>query len=505
MKRLVIILELFMLMVSCQLKSQEFSTFYETIFKQREEQLGCFTNFKGADSAGNHAKKDSSLISFDPLMMESVFNTTRPFGYNNASFISAKGFQLRYSLGVGYHSKWLSFHIRPEYLTANNPPYRSSVYYGQSIQLKHRQFYPGQSSLKIHLWKFDLGVGTENMVWGPGQFNALILSNHAPGFQHFLISTGQPIRIGIGNIQFNLLGGKLENDRLLSSEVFFQRAPPPSDDWRFLSGINFTYQPVFIPNFYIGFNRTMQMYGSSYMKSDKPFLRKYVPVLAAVFAKKINTQIDAQNQNDGADQQASLFMRFVMPSNHIEFYTEYGYNDFKANLRDFFLDPQHAAAYIVGFKKIFGMKKKNYWTVNGEITQMSQSNDYLVRNAGNWYEHSVLIQGLTHKNQILGAGSGMGNNVQVLNINKNFNNNLMGFKMQRIQNDPRGFRLGDLSTLYLSEISWTDFAYGPVFRYNVKKLLFTGEIQAVHSKNYAWEKRNLFNLYSYFSIAYKFK
>ncbi len=488
---------------SLHLKSQEFSTFHELTFKKRENQLLGLSKFNYSYSFRDNSQTDSTKFSIKPLMIESAFNSSRPFGYNNASFIAAKGIQMRYSWGVGYHSKLVSINIKPEYLAAKNPSYQHSAYFGESTHRNYRQFYPGQSSLKLHFWKIDLGIGTENFFWGPGQFNALILSNNAPGFKHFTISSNKPIKIGIGKIEFQALGGKLENDSLLTSEALYQMPAPYSRDWRYLSGVNFSYQPFFIPNFFIGFTRTMQLYGKSNMQSQLPFFRKYFPSISAVFAKKINTQIDAPDQNDGSDQQASFFMRFLMPASHIEFYTEYGYNDFKANLRDFFLDPQHAAAYIIGFKKIFDLKNNNYWSINGEITQMAQSNDYLVRYAGNWYEHGVMIQGLTHKNQILGAGSGKGNNVQVLNLNRNFNNNLIGFKIQRIQNDPRGFRLGDISTLYLSKIIWTDISYGPVFRYNFKKLLVAGEIQAVHSKNYAWENQNLFNLYSYLSFTYK--
>lgn len=490
---------------SLQLKSQEFSTFYESTFKQRENQLIDFSKVNNSFTFHDNIQIDSSKFSIKPIVVETLFNSSRPFGYNNASFISAKGLQMRYSLGVGYNSKLLSVNIRPEYLNSKNPIYKFSDYFGQSTSPQYRKSYPAQSSLKLHLWKFDLGAGTENIFWGPGQFNALIMSNNAPGFKHFSISSNKPIKIGIGKLDFQILGGKLENDSLLNSEVFYQKSAPYSKDWRYLSGVNFSYQPVFIPNFYIGFTRTMQLFGKSNIQSQLPFFRKYFPAVSAIFAKKINTQIDAPDQNDGSDQQASFFMRFLIPSSHFEFYTEYGYNDFKANARDFFLDPQHAAAYIIGFKKIFGLKNKDYWILNGEITQMAQSNDYLVRNAGNWYEHGLIVQGLTNKNQILGAGSGKGNNIQIINLNKNFKDNLVGFKIQRIQNDPRGFRLGDLSSLYLSKISWTDLTYGPVFRYNRDKLILVGEIQAVHSKNYAWEKQNLFNFNSYLSLSYMLK
>ncbi|MEY4342572.1 MAG: hypothetical protein RL736_365, partial [Pseudomonadota bacterium] len=39
-----------------------------------------------------------------------------------------------------------------------------------------------------------------------------------------------------------------------------------------------------------------------------------------------------------------------------EFYLEYGYNDFKQNMRDFTTNANHSSAFIAGFKKIVNLK-----------------------------------------------------------------------------------------------------------------------------------------------------
>jgi hypothetical protein len=62
------------------------------------------------------------------------------------------------------------------------------------------------------------------------------------------------------------------------------------------------------------------------------------------------------------------------------------------------------------------VNSKNFITITAEATRMSQTPSYLLRNAGNWYEHGIIYEGYTNENQILGAGSGFGNNVQTVKL-----------------------------------------------------------------------------------------
>jgi len=74
--------------------------------------------------------------------------------------------------------------------------------------------------------------------------------------------------------------------------------------------------------------------------------------------------------------------------------------------------------------------------------------------------------------------------------------------VQRIQNDPRAL-LTDVNQLWLSPISWNDFVWGPTAQWNRKNLLVRGELQFVHSKNYAWIREKKFNLFSSINLIYK--
>jgi hypothetical protein len=227
-----------------------------------------------------------------------------------------------------------------------------------------------------------------------------------------------------------------------------------------------------------------------------------LPAVTSLFKKKINTQLNAPNGDDGKDQQASVFLRMVFPKSNFETYVEYGYNDFKDNVRDLAVDAQHSSAYIVGFKKLIPKTARKYISVSGEITQLAQSSDYVVRSAGNWYVHSAIIQGFTHMNQILGAGSGLGNNVQTIVVERVAGPRRIGFKLQRIENDPHRL-VGGIDAEFLGSIKWTDITYGPMAQWVKDKWLIKGELQFVNSHNYGWERGSLFNVFTGINFTYR--
>jgi hypothetical protein len=435
-----------------------------------------------------------------PLLWTSKFNSHHPYGWNDQEMIAAKGFQSNFT--AGFHLKLgpLSAQLQPNYFYAANPNFDYNNSYGQVTNGIQSHLTLGQSSLRLNLGPISLGISNENLWWGPGQYSALLLSNNAPGFKHITFNTTKPIKTHIGSFEFQIFGGRLEEDTTQTNalyENFFLKAVSHKKDWRYMNGMAISYQPVFLKGFFIGATRSFQLYGEDFDLQEPNFMQKYVPVLSALFKNNtINEDAKAR------DQQLSIFLRWLLEKAHAEFYFEYGYNDHKANLRDFALAPVHAAAYILGSKKLIQIPRNEWIELNFELTQMAQNNDYLVRNAGNWYIHGLIGQGLTNQRQILGAGSGMGNNVQTLSAAWLNGFKKIGFKLQRIQQDPRGFR-GDFSTLGLTNDQWSDFAIGLFGRWNYGKWMASAEIQQVSSRNYAWSAgKRASNFYGLLNIGY---
>ena len=164
------------------------------------------------------------------------------------------------------------------------------------------------------------------------------------------------------------------------------------------------------------------------------------------------------------------------------------------------LDMPHSAASIYGLKKIQYLNEKVYLNFEAEATQMSQRPSYLQRNADNWYEHRN--GGYINENQILGAGSGWGNDVQTFAMSLNKGWNKYGIKFQHISHDPIRM-ISNWQDLYLGKVDWQDFSYGLILKQKRNHFLFNLNIEWVNSKNYLWQdKNNASNFYFFVNTIY---
>jgi len=199
----------------------------------------------------------------------------------------------------------------------------------------------------------------------------------------------------------------------------------------------------------------------------------------------------------------SGYVKYVFPNEHAEVYYEYGWNDGSSNLRDLTLEVAHSAASIFGLKKITYLNSNTYFSIEAEATKTAQSPGYLQRNAGNWYVHNQISEGYTNENQILGAASGLGNNVQTIQLSINKNWNKYGIRFQHISQNPIRFTNNNWKELYLGDLNWDDYSYGLVLKQKYKKVLFNLNIDWVNSKNYLWINNNkATNLYFFLNTIY---
>lgn len=431
------------------------------------------------------AKSNAVFLGLLPGSLKIKYNSAAPYGWNDEGMIPAKGLQTEFSTGVAFTSRWTDIRLQPQFVYAGNPQFRFSNSYGDATNGTFTKVFAGQSFLKLKLGPVSAGLSTANLWWGPGQYSSLLLSNNAPGFAHLTIHTNKPIHTTIGSFEFQLIGGKLNEDsadgRLY--ENFHLKPAVLTEDWRYLNAMVLSYQPSFFKGFTIGLTRAFQIYHTELYKEGGTFFRKYLPVFSALFKNSVG---GVAEDTIPRDQQISLFARWVFPKAHTEFYVEYGYNDHSANTRDFIIDPTHSAAYIAGGKTLVPLRNKNRWIeINGELTHMAQSVNYIVRNAGNWYLHGSAVQGMTNDKQILGAGSGEGNNVQTLTISRLDGLDKLGLTLQRIQHDPMALG-GSFGNLGLRSFEWTDFSVGLLYRKKIKQLMLHADAQWVTANNYAW-------------------
>lgn len=442
--------------------------------------------------------KNKGVVQLMPAMMRVKLNTHHPFGWNDEAMLAAKGIQTSFSTGI--FAEWgpLSVQVQPELYYGNNPTFEHNAFYGAPSTGSYTKLIPGNSNVLLHAGPLAVGISTQSIWWGPGQFSSLILSNNATPFTHLTFHTTRPLKTTIGNFEWQLVLARLNEDSAKGGlyENLHHKPVVLTDDSRYYNAFLISFQPKFFKHFYIGASRAFQIYSKNINDINGDFFNKYLVALNPGFKKS-----SIQDEGRVGDQQASVFARWVFPKSHVEFYFEYGQNDHKANYRDYAIDVEAGAAYIVGGKKLFPLKKSRYIELSSELIQMAQSTDWVLRNTGNWYVHGEIFQGMTNDRQILGAGSGFGNNVQSIKLNWVNGIQKFGAIFQRIQHDPKALIGG--YPLLLRPTFWNEYAWGLYGRYAYKKFIGSIDLQYTHSRNYAWEKgmrRN--NIYSMLNIAY---
>lgn len=467
-----------------------------------------------------------------PFSWQNQYNSHHPYGWNDGAMISARGYQTMVSGGFYAKIGPLTIQLRPEFVSAQNKAFdgfaldRSDIelaqYYVFANNLdvperfgngSYNKLFWGQSSIRLNAGPMSLGLSNENIWWGPGRNNAIMMTNNAAGFKHLTLNTIKPIRTPIGSFEMQVIAGKLENSGYTPLSVTADSKGknlfrPYNDDWRYLTGFNINYQPKWIPGLFLGFTRDFM----SYHKDLRGF-KDYFPFFTPV--QKVNSGLDGGPIEQ--DQRLSFYSRWLFPKAHAEVYFEYGVNDNSYNLRDFIGSPDHSRSYVFGFSKLVPVKSKKdeFIEINAEVTQMSQSADRLVREAGDFYSHSYVRQGYTNLGQVLGAGTGSGSNIQSIDISWVKGLKKIGLGFERFEHQ------ADLYERYFKSLNdnsrrWVDFAFAAKGTWNYKNLILNAKLQGIKSLNYQWRLKNytpdqyyiptndVFNFHGELGVSYRF-
>jgi hypothetical protein len=441
------------------------------------------------ENNGHLVEKKYLDIQLLPINFLQKNNSHHPYGWNDGPLSFSKGYQFVGSGGFYMRLGNIHLTLMPEYFKTASDPYETGAWGQPTPSLSKLTM--GQSSLRMDLGPLIIGVSTQNLWLGPGIYSSLLMSNNAPGFNHFNIQTNRPIITPLGSFQLNVVGGTLAYNKGQGFENANLKPYENIPHTNYLSLLSISYSPVFFKNFYLTANRAFTI-----PTQDKPsskltdyYLLSLKPLYRNVY----------QDNALPIDQVLSGSVKYVFPKEHAEVYFEYGWNDGKSNSRDLFLDMSHSAASIYGLKKIQYLNDKTYLNFEAEATQMSQRPSYLQRNAGNWYVHQN--GGYINENQILGAGSGWGNDVQsfALSLNKGWNK--YGIKFQHIAHNPIG--VTNMLAYDGGLPYWDDYAYGIQLKQKYKHFLFNLNMEWVNSKNYLWQNNNkVSNVYLFLNTIY---
>ncbi|MFC4872841.1 capsule assembly Wzi family protein [Negadavirga shengliensis] len=439
-----------------------------------------------------------------PVQNSVLINTHRPYGWGNGLMIPNVGLQNFTTLGGHAKLLFLNVQLQPEFVIAQNLAYpgfpdtfdegvtRTRFLYWNSGDFPERfgegvysKLWWGQSKLTAEYGAFELGVSTQNIWWGPGQFNTLTIGNNAPGFPHLTLNTIKPAKTFLGNLEMQLILGNLIESQLPPTQFnelnskFFKEF---SGDDKYLNGFSISYNPKWIPNLFLGVSRTYQQYNT--MRGGS--FRDWFPVIDPLQ----KTRVGFDRDSEGKDQQVTVFGRYLNQQANAEIYVEYGKRDHSYNWREFILNPDHARAFLMGFNKIFGLSEyaRNI-QIRGEITHQQESVNRYVRYWGllgglTWHTHYI-ARGFTNYGQPLGVGTGVGSNAQTLEFSLVEKLNKMGILLERVANH-QDFYYRAFGQQQERQ-PWVDLSLGLLFDHQWDNLLVSSKLQFINGLNYQWQ------------------
>ena len=453
--------------------------------------------------------KSDFRLTLLPIYTHTRFNRHHPYGWSDGAMVPAAGLQQYISGGVYLKAGPLEAQLRPEYVWAQNREFQNPPFRPQRIHMPERmgqetytRGYLGQSFVKLHMGPLAVGMSNENIWWGPGRKNAIIMSNNAPGFQHFTLHTNKPITGRYGTLEGQIVAGRLRR----SGFVYPQRYtagewPPIAGDvvpdsihgdahYGFFNGMSFVYQPKWTPGLFLGASRVVQVVG------EPDGIRDYFNIiyLESRGEKAGNIEEDGMLRN----QIISVFARYLFKESNAEIYFEVGREDNWWDFEDFMTRLNYSTAYLTGFRKIYVMPGKDHWLqLDAEYTKIQAPFANLVR-AGtqgySFYSHGSQM-GWTHRGQVLGAGIGPGSNMHTLGVTYGKGFNTYGIHLERVAyhedmmyTQIDYLKIGDGTNPFLIDASkhFVDWGFLLSHHTSYNKLMVGYNIHILRTYNFQW-------------------
>lgn len=479
----------------------------EVSFAQRPIQLTALDSLPAFWQRKNDWKLFSGVldetleVALLPVSTAVQYSSFMPHGRNDGAMLPAVGWQSILSGGVYARCKNWDLQLRPELRYAQNKTYegfpdvhyesnwvRRYVFWNKidqpedfgSPDLWH--FFPGQSHISYGN-EWAVGVSTQNLWWGPSKRNALIMSNNAGGFAHAFAGTRKPLKTSIGSFEGQVLAGLLSGSQRTPPQparrfYFSTIYHPKPNEKRYLSGLNLSWQPRWVPGLFIGASKTKQLY-----VGDLDRIRDFLPF----FVPPIDPLAVADVRRSPSQQQSSVYMRWVFEADRSEIYAEYGTHGMRKKLRKWLEEPERNRGYTLGLSKLFSLSQENkFFQLQAEFTQLQQTQWRGIEAADSWYLSDEVRHGYTHRGEIIGASIGPGSNSQFLELSWVEGLKRISLQLERLvnQNDFIMFAFNDTGDF---RRHWIDHTVGLHVDLPLKNLLLSSKLHYTRSINYQWE------------------
>jgi hypothetical protein len=400
------------------------------------------------------ARGGRSLTWLSPDIHVTV-NSAIPFSMNEGGMWAGRGAGIRLTGGAELSSGRFRVVIAPEYVRSTNAKFERITHrggywypnpsvpetrYGNGFanpwyarpysadlpwrfgNKETRKLIPGQSGAWYNTGPIEFGATTENMWWGPGIKNAIVMSDNAAGIPRLELRTARPWNTRVGAFEARWFVGAL------SESQYFDTTK--ANDVRSIAAAAVTWQPVFQPTLTLGVTRAVYATSSGY--GSVPF--RWLDVFANTGQPSNHVPSDSSLTPGGRDQLFSLFARWLFPDDGFEAYTEWARQELPTSIHDFVVDPTHSHGYTLGLQyRRPGPADEPTFRVQGEVTTLEQSGDFKNRPVGVFYTSRRVIQGYTQLGLPIGASFGPGGSSQWLALDRVWPRGTIGLTFNRIR------------------------------------------------------------------------
>lgn len=382
---------------------------------------------------------------------ELIANSALPFGPNTGAMWAQRGVSWRVTSGLDLTRSKLRLIIAPDLWFTSNAQFDfggpllndifqpvsrygngyANVWYAQpySADVPWRlgssaamRLWLGQSGAWYNTGAVEIGITSENMWWGPGIQNAIVMSDNAAGVPRMELRTPHPIRTRVGTFEAQWFVGAL------SESQYFDTLK--TNDVRSLAGAVVTWRPKFQSNLSLGITRVVYAAVPGYGAVPT----RWLDVFANTGRPANRPPSDSSLSPGGRDQLFSLFGRWVFPSDGFEFYSEWSRQELPYSLHDLFFTPTHSSGYTLGlqYRSPVPLTDPAY-RVQFEVTNLepgAAARDYP---EAVFYTSRKVIQGYTEFGKVIGASIGPGASSQWLAIDRVWPNASVGLTFNRVR------------------------------------------------------------------------
>lgn len=240
---------------------------------------------------------------------------------------------------------------------------------------------PGESFIEWEGRSLRARITTAGAQLGPAGEHSLVLQADGGGYPRMELATARALRTPIGDVSAQISWGRVAQSAW---------SPARRTGALLTAYVAGTWRPRGFETLELGMVRLTHVDWEGWRARDLlvPFGSAY-------------QRAGAPERPD--NQFASVHARLRVPAAGLEFFGEFGKNDRSRSVRDYVVEAEHGAAWLLGLQRSWRDSRERLWSaqatgIGGAISPVTGA-----RFQSTFYDHFPLVQGHTLRGQLLGS------------------------------------------------------------------------------------------------------